>query len=240
MIHRSRRDATLLLTIDRQDRRNAVDLEALEGLRSAFGELDDDVRAVVLTGAGGHFCSGADLGAVKDRDFARAVRATLEAVVAAPVPTIAAVDGFALGAGTQLACACDLRVASASARFGIPAARLGICVDEWTVRRVARLLGPSLARSVLLAAETVDVAQARTAGFVHREGDLDDALSWAAELAALAPLSIAGHKAALEAADGPAGSDEVETAIERAWSSDDFAEGVSAFAERRVPHFHGR
>ncbi len=239
MIHTERRDRALLVTIDRQDRRNAVDLESLESLRSVFDSLDTDVRVVVLTGAGGHFCSGADLGAVKDRSFARRVRATLDALVGLSVPTIAAVSGFALGAGTQFASACDLRVASDTARFGIPAARLGLVVDEWTVRRVAELMGPSLARAVLLGAETVDLDRAVAAGFVHRTGDLDDALDWATELSALAPLAIAGHKLALEAAHGPDGTTDVEAAIARAWTSDDFAEGISAFGERRVPRFGG-
>lgn len=240
MIHTERRDDTLLVTIDRQDRRNAVDLESLDALRDVFASLDPVIRVVVLTGAGGHFCSGADLGAVKDRGFARSVRATLDALVALPVPSIAAVSGFALGAGTQFASACDLRVATDTARFGVPAVRLGLMVDEWTVRRVADLMGASLARAVLLGAETVDLERALAAGFVHREGDLDDALDWATELSALAPLSIAGHKLALEAAGGPAGSPAVEQAIERAWSSDDFTEGIRAFGERRVPRFGGR
>lgn len=237
MIHTERRDRTLLVTIDRQERRNAVDLESLAELRSIFADVADDVRVLVLTGAGDHFCSGADLGAVKDRGFARSVRATLDALVALPVPTIASVAGYALGAGTQFASACDLRVATDTARFGVPAVRLGLMVDEWTVRRVAEMMGPSLARAVLLGAETVDAARAVAAGFVHREGDLDDALDWATELSALAPLSIAGHKVALEASSP--GSAEVEAVIERAWTSEDFSEGIAAFAERRVPRFHG-
>lgn len=239
MIHTDRRERTLLVTIDRQERRNAVDLESLEDLRSVFDSLDDTVRVVVLTGAGGHFCSGADLGAVKDRGFARSVRATLDALVHLTVPTIAAVSGFALGAGTQFASACDLRVATDTARFGVPASRLGLMVDEWTVRRVADLMGASLARAVLLGAETVDLERGLTSGFVHREGDLADALDWATELSALAPMSIAGHKLALEAAAGPPGTPAVEQAIERAWTSDDFAEGISAFGERRIPRFGG-
>lgn len=240
MIHSERRNATLVVTIDRTERRNAVDLPALEELREAFSEVDPEVRAVVLTGAGEHFCAGADLGAVENRDFARAVRNTLDAVVDVSVPTIAAIDGFALGAGTQLACACDLRVATERARFGVPAARLGIVVDEWTVRRVERLMGASLARGVLIGAETLDTDRAFAAGFVHRRGDLDDALGWAEELEALAPLSLAGHKVALEAVDGPAGGPAVEAAVERAWTSDDLREGIAAFRERRTPHFRGR
>ena len=96
-----------------------------------------------------------------------------------PIPTIAAIDGPALGAGTQLAVACDLRIATPASRFGIPAARLGLVVDHWTVERLARELGWPIARAMLLAAETYDAAALHAAGAVHRLGDLDAALTWA-------------------------------------------------------------
>ena len=91
-----------------------------------------------------------------------------------PIPTIAAVDGPALGAGTQLAAACDLRIATPASRFGIPAARLGLVVDHWTVERLARELGWPIARAMLLGAETYDAAALHAAGAVHRLGDLGD------------------------------------------------------------------
>ena len=98
------RGAAALVTIDRQERRNAVDTEACEQLLAALtGAVDDGARVVVLTGAGGHFCAGADLTGIHDDGFAKALRALLDALVAVPVPVIAAVDGAALGAGSQLA-----------------------------------------------------------------------------------------------------------------------------------------
>src|SRR2546421_4490877 len=104
MIRHDRRGATAVLTIDRQERRNAVDTDACEQLLGALTKaVDDDARVVVLTGAGGHFCAGADLTGVHDDGFGKALRALLDALVAVPVPVIAAVDGAALGAGTQLA-----------------------------------------------------------------------------------------------------------------------------------------
>lgn len=234
-----RRDRVLLLTIDRPERRNAVDREALAALQAALADLGD-ARVVVLTGAGGHFCAGADLKGLEDESFAATLRAVLDGLRSIPICTIAAVDGVALGAGTQLASACDLRVATPSARFGIPAAKLGLMVDHWTVRRVATLAGNGTARAMLLAAEVIDGARAHTLGLVQRLGNLDDALAWAEEIAALAPLTIAGHKLALERLDPPLDDAEVSEAFRAAWSSDDLHEGRAAFAERRAPEFRGR
>ena len=158
-----------------------------------------------------------------------------------PIPTIAAVDGPALGAGTQLAVACDLRVATPASRFGIPAARLGLVVDHWTVERLARELGWPIARAMLLAAETYDAAALHAAGAVHRLGDLAEALAWARQLAALAPLTIAGHKLALERSGPP--TRPATTASRRpgwpAWASADAVEGRAAFLDKRPARFTG-
>ena len=123
---------------------------------------------LVLTGASGHFCAGADLQGVEDASFATLLQGVLDRLVEVSFPTMAAIEGAALGAGTQLAVACDLRVATAGASFGIPAAKLGLMVTHWTVQRVATLLGPSTARAVLLAAEVVDGEQALRLGLVNR------------------------------------------------------------------------
>src|SRR5262249_56476529 len=115
-----------------------------------------------------------------------------------PAVTIAAVEGPALGAGTQLAAACDLRVAHAAARFGVPAARLGLAVDQWTVDRLVALVGGGTARAILLAAESISGADAHRLGFVQRLGGLGDAQAWADEIVTLAPLTIAAPKIALD------------------------------------------
>jgi enoyl-CoA hydratase len=160
----------------------------------------------------------------------------LDLLSSIPIPTIAAVDGAALGAGTQLASFCDLRVATERAVFGIPAAKLGLMVDAATVERVVALAGAGPAREMLLAAGTVDGRRAHELGMVQRLGDLGAALAWAADIARLAPLTIAGHKLTLErGGDDPA----VAEAFTRAWSSDDVKEGRTAFLERRPPHFRG-
>ena len=239
MIRVERRGPVGLITLDRQERRNAIDQDACRALVDAVGETED-ARVLVLTGAGDHFCAGADLTHVEDTAFVEALRATLTALRDVRKGVIAAVHGAALGAGTQLAIACDLRVAATDARFGIPAAKLGLMVDHWTVQRLALLAGHGPARSMLLAAEELDGASAAGLGFVQRVGTLGDALAWADEIAALAPLTIAGHKLMLNRCESDVHNDpEVADAFARAWRSGDLAEGMAAFRERRRPRFTG-
>jgi enoyl-CoA hydratase len=242
VIHLEDRGPVALVTIDRPERRNAVDHEALEHLLDALGRATA-ARVVVLTGAGGHFCAGADLSGVEDASFTDLLRDVLTALRDDPRPTVAAVDGAALGAGTQLAVACDLRVATPSARFGIPAAKLGLMVDHWTVQRLALLAGAGPARAMLVAAETYGGEDAARFGLVQRVGDLDEALGWADDIAALAPLTIAGHKLALNRLEMPVGRGDdadVHAASAAAWGSEDLQEGMAAFRERRRPQFRGR
>ena len=241
MIAVEERGTVTLVTLDRPERRNAVDGPALGDLTAALDEaVARAARVLVLTGAGGHFSAGADLKALEDERFAVTLRGVLDGLAAAPLCTIAAVEGAALGAGTQLAIACDLRVATPTARFGVPAARLGLMVDAPTVQRLAALVGGSVARSVLLAAEELDGDAAHRVGLVSRLGNLGAALAWAGEIAALAPLTVAGHKLALERSTPRLPPDaEVQAAFARAWASADLAEGRAAFAERRTPRFRG-
>jgi enoyl-CoA hydratase len=234
VIHTEARGHVAVVTIDRPERRNAVDHAALEALVTALDGCGDDVRVLVLTGADGHFCAGADLSGVEDGSFTALLRSVLERLRLAPFVTLAAADGAALGAGTQLAVACDLRMATAQASFGIPAGRLGLAVDAWTVDRLALLAGHGTARAMLLAAEVVKGDEAHRLGFVQRLGPLADALAWADDIAALAPLTLRAHKALLE------GRPDAGTALERAWASDDLQEGLAAFRERRRPVFRAR
>ena len=210
VIHSEPRGHVVVLTIDRPERLNAVDNAALESLGAALDGCGDEVRTVVLTGAGGHFCAGADLAGVKDAGFPALLRSVLDRLRLAPFVTVAAADGAALGAGTQLA------------------------VDEWTVARLAALAGGGPARAMLLAAEVLKGDEAHRLGLVQRLGDLADALAWADDIAALAPLTVRAHKAALEPEPDAA------AAIARAWGSDDLQEGLAAFRERRRPVFHAR
>jgi len=243
MIHYAQRGPVALLTIDRPERRNAVDHDALAGINDALSlatAAEPPTRVLVLTGAGDHFCAGADLKGLEDESFASTLRVVLDGLRDAPFPTIAAVDGAALGAGTQLAIACDLRVATARARFGIPAAKLGLMVDHWTVQRLAVFAGQGPARAMLLAAEVLSGDDAVRLGLAQRSGDLDAALAWAEEIATLAPLTIQGHKLMLNKLEADVGNDlEVTDAFRRAWGSADLREGLAAFHERRSATFRG-
>ena len=231
-----------VLTLNRPERRNAIDAQACGAIAVAVDEATSaETRVLIVRGEGTNFCAGADLTGVEDHTFATRLRTALLALRDAPFPTIAAVHGAALGAGTQLAIACDLRVAADGSRFGIPAGKLGLMVDQWTVQRLSLMVGHATARAMLLSAEEVSAERAFGIGFVDRIGDLDAALAWAEHIAALAPLSVQGHKLALNSLEPEVVTDsKVEAAFLRAWHSDDVVEGKAAFAERRPPNFQGR
>jgi len=232
------------VTIDRPERRNALDADACGWVAAEIaGAASAGARVVVVTGSGPHFCAGADLTALDDVRFPAALAGLLDTVRAVPLTVIAAVQGAALGAGTQLALACDLRVVAPTARFGIPAARLGLMVDQATVTRLVHLAGHGPAAAMLLAAEEIDAEAAWRLGLAQRRGDLAAAQAWGAEIAALAPLTIAGHKLALNAAMANTAVAAVNAAVaeayQRVWRSADAAEGRAAFAQRRPARFEG-
>jgi enoyl-CoA hydratase len=241
-VHLEHRDRVALVTIDRPERRNAVDHDTWLALKRVQGEVvAAGSRCLVLTGAPPAFCAGADLAGVESGEFAVALAAALRGFTELPIPTIAAIDGPALGAGTQLVVSCDLRVATARSVFGIPAAKLGLVVDHWTIERLTRELGWPIARAMLLVATTYRTEQLVASGAVHRVGTLDDALAWAGELAALAPLTMASHKLGLEASGGsPVPDTAFEAARIAAWASEDAEEGRRAFLAKRPPNFNGR
>ncbi|MDP1793745.1 MAG: enoyl-CoA hydratase-related protein [Acidimicrobiales bacterium] len=234
-------DCIATITIDRPAKRNAVDLAACNAIEGFAGQaVADGARVLVVTGAGGHFCAGADISGVEDDGFRAAIRAALDALRAAPLVTMAAIDGVALGAGVQFSAACDVRVATPSVRFGVPAAKLGLAVDHATVQHVTTMLGGAQARAMLLTCEEVSGQRAYDLGFVNRLGGLDEALAWAAEIAALAPLTIAAHKLAMNRLEPSPADQAVIDAVARAWGSDDLAEGRAAFASKRKPEFLGK
>jgi enoyl-CoA hydratase len=249
MIHSESRGLVRLVTIDRPERRNALDHDALDGLLDALAGATADaasgrLRVLVLAGTDGHFCAGADLTTVEDEGFVAKLHDLLEGLRTAPFPTMAAVDGAALGAGTQLAVACDLRIATPSASFGIPAGKLGLMTDQWTVTRLAGVTSQSVARAMLLAAEVCSGARAHQVGLVTRLAEpaelVDAALGWADQIAGLAPLTLAGFKAGLNQAEGELEwSPAYRDAFDRAWASQDLQEGLAAFADRRNPGFTG-
>lgn len=233
----SRDGAVALLTLTRDERRNALNLDLCRAIHEAtHAAVDDGARVIVITGHGSAFSAGADLGGVYGPEFLEALYGMLHGLTALPVPVIAAVNGPAIGAGTQLAIACDLRVADASARFAVPTARNGMAVDGWTIRTLAQLAGMGRARRLMLAAEELGRDEALTAGLVDRAGTLDDAMVWAYEIAALAPLALAHNKLVLNGGDDAA----VDASFEAVWASQDVREAAAARAEKRPPAFTGQ
>jgi enoyl-CoA hydratase/carnithine racemase len=252
MIRWEVRDQVGIATIDRPERRNALNAELCAQLLAHL-EAEPELRAVVITGSGDKaFCAGADL-VVRAEDtaepgggdtFRPAFDRLLDAVVDYPAPVLAAVNGPAIGAGMQLAVACDLRVAVFGATFSIPAARLGVFLSPPNVQRLAALVGQGAARDLLLAARTLDADEAAAVGLVQRRvpDALEAALELAAEIAELAPLTVQGHKRALNLVLGGVDASAVEEmrALEaRAFASQDLQEGLAAFAEKRAPRFEG-
>jgi enoyl-CoA hydratase len=240
-------------TIDRPERRNALNHEMCDELRGHL-ERSNDLRAIVITGAGTAFCSGADLvnrfaaeGESTTDTFRPAFEDVLDAIVAYPSPVIAAINGPAIGAGMQLAVACDVRVAALGARLAIPGGRLGIHLSARNIWRLAQLVGQGAARDFLLAGRMVDAEEAQRLGLVqYVEHDaLASALAVAGEIAASAPMTIRGHKRALNLVAeaqwlGEAARIEIAGREAEAFASKDLQEGLAAFAEKRTPDFHGR
>jgi enoyl-CoA hydratase len=230
------------IELRRSERRNALNSELVDALREAVqAAAADDVRAIVLTGAGTVFCAGADLsGDVFAADFPDKAIALNLAIDAVPVPVIGAINGPAIGAGVQLAMVCDLRVVAPDAYFQFPIARYGLALDNWSIRRLASLAGYGRARGMLLAAEKLDAETALMTGMANRIGTLADAQAWAAEIAGLAPLSLRHSKRVLND-DGAyeERADVHKELFDNAWGSRDVIEAQVARIEKRPARFQG-
>jgi enoyl-CoA hydratase len=253
LIRVDREDAVAVLTVDRQDALNALDVETLTELRDALQEVaaNDDVRAVVLTGAGEKaFVAGADIKYMSGLDVEQAkawgalgheAGRLLETM---PKPTIAAVNGFALGGGCELALACDLRYASSGAKLGQPEVNLGIIPGWGGTQRLARVCGLDIAKELIFTGRTVDADEALRIGLVNGVHDpvLDKALEVAALLASKSPVALRLMKALANRALGGDHEANLEAEAEmfgELFSSDDAKEGMTAFVEKREPVFRG-
>ena len=245
-----------IVTIDRQARRNALNLAAWRDLAAAFRGLagERDVRLVILTGAGGHFCAGADIGefaqvradSAGGAAYEREVAACYDAIRALPQPSVAAIEGACVGGGCAIALCCDFRVMHRAARFGIPATKLGTIYTIEECRFLYSVVGLANAKRILYGSELFDVVAARQMGFadvVAKEGAVDAAIEFGAAMSANAPLAIAGTKLilqALAAGEVEPRRAEIAALIRQALDSEDYREGARAFLEKRAAKFTGR
>ncbi|MHB1486551.1 MAG: enoyl-CoA hydratase [Acidimicrobiales bacterium] len=229
------------IRLDRPERRNALDTGHCRDLAEALDSATrSGARVVVLSGVGRAFCAGADLATVRDPAFHPALRSVLKAMTQSPAVVMVAAHGPVMGAGVQLCVAADLRVAAPDVEFAIPAAKLGIVVDRWTVRRLSQVAGLSAAQAILLGAQSVGAEEALACGLAQRIGTGEDAFSWAVEIATLAPLALTGHKLALNSEVPPDQEDPgVAAAHARAWASHDLSEAMAARTEKRRARFQG-
>ncbi|NUS44636.1 MAG: enoyl-CoA hydratase [Mycobacteriaceae bacterium] len=241
MIGVRREGEIVTIELQREDRRNALNMELLKRLDDAVDQAARDARAIVLTGRGPLFCAGADLAELNAQEFADRLLGTLQTIDSVPVPVIAAVNGGALGAGTQLAMAADLRVLAPDSYVGIPVAKLGIAVDRWTVHRLMALAGNGPARTMLFGAEQLTAASALAHGFANKIGTVADAQAWARDIAQLAPLTLRHLKLAFNDDGSRDGEPSTQrTAQMAAWLSRDAVEGIRARTEKRTPKFTGK
>lgn len=241
MINSDINGSVAVITIDRAERRNALDIEHCEALSSAVeAAAAAGMRVLVIRGSGSSFCAGADFGEVYDSSFRDALYRMLGVIRDAGMPVLAWINGPAIGAGTQLAIACDLRVASEDAVFMVPTAQIGLAVDPWTIRRLAAVAGTSAASAMLLGSDKLDSRAALGTGLVNRLGEFEAACAWARDIAALAPLTLEYSKRVLHELSIDAVGLELLDAFERCWLSADVKEGELARVQRRAPRFQGR
>ena len=242
------------ITLNRPDVRNSLSSQVLKDLRAALDDFreDDGVGVVVFTGAGEKaFAAGADIGELRQRTFLDALASALQVfcdeVEGYEKPTIAAVNGYALGGGCELAMACDIRIASENARFGLPEVTLGILPGAGGTQRLSRLIGKGRAVEMILTGRMMGAEEGLSAGLVSKvvpqEGLMDAVKDTAGQVLSKGPLAVRLAKLAVQA--GYETDQRTGLLIERLaqavlFTSEDKREGTSAFVEKRRPDFKGR
>jgi enoyl-CoA hydratase/carnithine racemase len=244
------------LTIDNPAKRNALDHEILDAFAATLPELD--ARCLLITATGHVFSAGYDIGNLPREEFADRAEAlvahpfheAIAALDAYPYPSVAALNGHAIGGGLELALSCDLRVASEEAKLGMPPARLGLIYSHTGLRKFVDAIGAPRTRELFFTARNVSARTALQWGLVNEVATADEladrGVAYASQIAGLAPLSLKGNKRALR--ELLAAEFELDPEIERelvalreaCFQSDDFFEGVRAFAEKRPPRWKDR
>jgi enoyl-CoA hydratase/carnithine racemase len=256
-------DGVVRLTISNPAKRNALDHPILDAITatlvelSGVGGLSSPARCVLVTGAHGMFSAGYDIGEIPEDEFeeraerlvAHPFTQAIDALEAFPHPTLAALPGHTIGGGLELALSCDLRVAQAGIKLGMPPAKLGLVYSHTGLRRFIDAIGAARTRELFLLGSYIDAPTALAWGLVNRVAGAEElealALDLAGELAANAPLSQRGNKrviAALLHAESELAADVEAELIElrrASFASRDLREGMRAFAERRAPLWRG-
>jgi enoyl-CoA hydratase/carnithine racemase len=252
-------EAVARIEIRNPTKRNALDHEILDGIATLMEELDDGIttRCVVITGSEGMFSAGYDIGDIPDEVFAEEAERlvahpfsrAIEAVEAFPFPTLAAINGHALGGGLELALTCDLRIAARGVKLGMPPAKLGLIYSHTGLQKFIDTVGPARTRELFFVGRNVEAERGEQIGLVHEVAqpeELDEmAVALAAEVAANAPVSLRGNKEIINSLVGFARlseKDEQKVINLRlsSFRTQDFREGVRAFGEKRKPHWEGR
>jgi enoyl-CoA hydratase/carnithine racemase len=254
----SKDDGIGLITFNQPEKRNAISIEMWKGMGEIFDEFaeDDDVRVVVMTGAGDRaFVSGADISqfeahrsnAEASREYDRIAGTGRARLAAFTKPIIARIRGFCLGGGVLVAMHADLRIASRNSTFGIPAARLGVAYGLDGIGRLVDLVGPAHARMILYTARQINALEAERIGLINQAVEIEDLDRTVTELAHTiannAPLSVASSKLIIDQLlKEPSARDmeAIRDAMTTCMNSADFREGRTAFMEKRQPRFQGR
>jgi enoyl-CoA hydratase len=254
-IRLDRKGGVAVITIDRQEKLNALNARVQEEITEVFAAISPgEVRAAVITGAGEKaFVAGADVGGMQEmnpleiREFGRIGTRMMEAIETAPVPVIAAINGYALGGGLELALACDIRIAAENARLGFPEVTLGIMPGAGGTQRLPRVVGSGVARELVFTGRMIDASEAKEIGLVDRVVEEGEALEAAKELARRiarnAPLAVRNAKIAMNIArntDLASGIEHEGDLFALLFTTEDAREGMAAFSERRKPDFRGR